>query len=218
MDGLLAKVAAMVDSPVHGRDPAELRALVTGDTDLERHLDLMIRLGPFGDAFGADPDGVSVARLKAHPEGIDRGAMQPRLGEVIAHADGRVALCPPDLRPHLERPAGELDAAGPEYVLIGRRALRSNNSWGHNLADLAGGSTRCTLQLHPDDAASLGVADGDPVRVRSATGAVTAPNAASRTIAGRTRRPLPIAIRSSGREDGSTPQLILARGLPRSAA
>lgn len=175
VDGLLAKVAGMPGSPVRGRDPAELRALVTGDSDLERHLDVMLRLGPFGDGFGADPDGVTVARLKDHPEGIDRGAMEPRLAEVIAHADGRAALCPPALRPHVERLAGELDVAWPEFVLIGRRALRSNNSWGHNLADLAGGSTRCTLQIHPADAASLGVADGEPVRVRSATGAVTAP-------------------------------------------
>jgi anaerobic selenocysteine-containing dehydrogenase len=55
-------------------------------------------------------------------------------------------------------------------VLIGRRHLRSNNSWMHNLASLTGGSNRCTMLIHPDDAARLGVKDGAPARIASAAG------------------------------------------------
>ena len=62
---------------MHGRDPRELAAALTGDTGPERRLDLMLRLGPYGDGFGADPDGLTLAKLLAHPHGIDLGPLQP---------------------------------------------------------------------------------------------------------------------------------------------
>jgi anaerobic selenocysteine-containing dehydrogenase len=175
VEGLLAKVVKMAGSPVEGRDPVELATMVTGANDLERHLDVMVRLGPFGDGFGADPDGVTLTKLLEHPEGIDCGPMEPRLAEAIVYPDGRAQLCPPQFAAEIVSLEADLDREWPEFVLIGRRALRSNNSWMHNLPDLVGGSNTCTLQLHPDDAAGLGVADGDPVRVTSAAGEVTAP-------------------------------------------
>ena len=61
-----------------------------------------------------------------------------------------------------------------DLVLVGRRHVRSNNSWMHNLPMLAKGPARCTLQLHPDDAASRGIADGSEVRVSSRVGSVIA--------------------------------------------
>ncbi len=175
VDGILARAVTMPGSPVEGRDPAELLAAVTGRSDLERHLDVMLRLGPFGDGFGANPDGITLAKLLEHPEGIDCGPMEPRLAEVTIHPDGLVRLCPAEFAAQVETLAADLDRAWPEYVLIGRRALRSNNSWMHNLPDLIGGSTRCTLQMHPDDAAKLGIADGADVTITSAAGSVTAP-------------------------------------------
>jgi anaerobic selenocysteine-containing dehydrogenase len=175
VEGVLAKTVQLPGSPVHGRDPAELAAMVTGRTALERHLDVMVRLGPFGDGFGADPAGLTLQQLLDHPEGVDRGPMEPRLREVTIHPDGRVRLCPPEFAAEVGHLAAELDREWPAFVLIGRRALRSNNSWMHNLPDLVGGSNRCTLQLNPDDAADLGIADGDPVTVTSAAGTVTAP-------------------------------------------
>jgi anaerobic selenocysteine-containing dehydrogenase len=101
--------------------------------------------------------------------------MEPRLAEVTIHPDGRVQLCPPQFAAGIEALTADLDRDWPEFVLIGRRALRSNNSWMHNLPDLVGGSNRCTLQLNPDDAAGLGITDGEPVTVTSAAGSVTAP-------------------------------------------
>jgi anaerobic selenocysteine-containing dehydrogenase len=175
VEGVLAKMVALPGSPVHGRDPAELLAMVTGRNPLERHLDVLVRLGPFGDGFGADPAGVTLAKLLDHPEGIDCGAMEPRLAEVIVHTDGRVRLCPDEYAAEVAVLAAELDNAWPEFVLIGRRSLRSNNSWMHNLPDLVGGSNTCTLQLSVGDAQRLGIAAGDPVRVRSAVGEVLVP-------------------------------------------
>jgi anaerobic selenocysteine-containing dehydrogenase len=175
VEGLLARSVKMAGSPVEGRDPVELAGIVTGANDLERHLDVMVRLGPFGDGFGAHPDGLTLAKLLEHPEGIDCGPMEPRLAEAVVYDDGRAQLCPPEFAAEIAELEADLDREWPEFVLIGRRALRSNNSWMHNLPDLVGGSNKCTLQVHPDDAAGLGIADGDPVRVSSVSGAVTAP-------------------------------------------
>jgi anaerobic selenocysteine-containing dehydrogenase len=66
-------------------------------------------------------------------------------------------------------------ADGFDLVLIGRRQLRSNNSWMHNSARLMKGADRCTALLHPDDAIARGLADGDRVRVASTVGAIEVP-------------------------------------------
>ncbi|MFD0656527.1 molybdopterin dinucleotide binding domain-containing protein [Thermocatellispora tengchongensis] len=73
----------------------------------------------------------------------------------------------------MERLRAALPAAPPGIVLIGRRHLRSNNSWMHNVRPLVGGSNRCTLQINPADVAQLGL--GDHATIRSATGELTVP-------------------------------------------
>ncbi|WMC85588.1 molybdopterin oxidoreductase family protein [Streptomyces rochei] len=169
-------------SPVHGRDPGELAACLTGENGPERRLDLMLRLGPYGDGFGARPDGLTLQRLLAHPHGIDLGPLRPRLPQPLKTRSGKVELLPGPIAadlPRLRRAMAERPA-GP--VLVGRRHLRSNNSWMHNVPALTGGSNRCTLQLHPDDADRLGLRDGQPVRVEGAGGAVTAPAEVTDTV------------------------------------
>ncbi|WP_149823310.1 molybdopterin oxidoreductase family protein [Streptomyces tailanensis] len=171
----LGKAVKEAHSPVHGRDPQELAGLLTGDSGPERRLDMMLRLGPYGDGFGARPDGLTLEKLLAHPHGIDLGPLRPRLPQPLKTVSGKVELLPqpivddlPRLRAALrERPAG--------LVLIGRRHLRSNNSWLHNIPALTGGTNRCTLHIHPEDADRLGLADGDTVRIKGAGGEVTAP-------------------------------------------
>ncbi|MFG6294470.1 MULTISPECIES: molybdopterin oxidoreductase family protein [Streptomyces] len=169
-------------SPVHGRDPGELAACLTGEDGPERRLDLMLRLGPYGDGFGARPDGLTLQRLLAHPHGIDLGPLRPRLPQPLKTRSGKVELLPGPIAadlPRLRRAMAERPAG---LVLVGRRHLRSNNSWMHNVPALTGGSNRCTLQLHPDDADRLGLRDGQPVRVEGAGGAVTAPAEVTDTV------------------------------------
>ena len=125
----------------------------------ERRLDMMLRLGAYGDAFGAKPDGLTLQRLKAAPHGIDLGPLQPRLREVLRTPTGRIELAPEPLVSEAARLREALDRRADRFVLIGRRHLRSNNSWMHNVPALAGGSNRCTLRIHPDDAAELGLTD-----------------------------------------------------------
>jgi anaerobic selenocysteine-containing dehydrogenase len=151
-------------SPMAGRDVAELRAELDGDSGPELMLDVLLRLGPYG---------LSLAELRAHPHGVDLGALEPRLPEVVCTDSGRVRLAPPELAGEVDRLRGRLSRPPAETVLIGRRQLRSNNSWLHNVPALVGGSNRCTLHVNPADAARLGL--GTHARVRSAVGEAVVP-------------------------------------------
>ncbi|RZT25231.1 anaerobic selenocysteine-containing dehydrogenase [Mycobacterium sp. BK558] len=155
----LAKETADAGSPVAGRSVDELTAMLPDGPGYERRLDMMLRLGAYGDAFGARPDGLTLQRLKDAPHGIDLGPLQPRLLDVLRTPSGRIELAPPALVDDTARLRGALGSPAEGFVLIGRRHLRSNNSWMHNLPALAGGTNRCTLRMHPDDAADLGVTD-----------------------------------------------------------
>ncbi|GHF21921.1 molybdopterin oxidoreductase family protein [Streptomyces griseoluteus] len=175
IDQTLGKAVQEPHSPVHGRDPRELAALLTGADGPERRLDLMLRLGPYGDGFGARPDGLTLARLLDHPHGIDLGPLRPRLPQPLKTPSGRIELLPAPLAADLPRLREALRERPTGLVLVGRRHLRSNNSWLHNVPALTGGTNRCTLHLHPEDAERLGVRDGEPVRIKGAGGEVTAP-------------------------------------------
>lgn len=163
-------------SAVHGRDPQELLAQLAGRRGPERILDAMLRGGPYGDAYGQRPGGLRLATLEAHPHGIDLGPLRPQLPQAIRTPSGKIELAPEALLAGL--PALEAALAEPAnggLLLVGRRHLRSNNSWMHNLPVLARGPERCTLQVHPADAERLGLADGGRARVTSRTGQVQAP-------------------------------------------
>lgn len=155
----LTKETKDPDSPIAGRSVDEMIAMLAPGRGYERRLDMMLRLGPYGDAFGANPDGLTLQRLKAAPHGIDCGSLRPRLTEVLRTPSGKVELAAALVVSDVARLRTSVDRRADGYVLIGRRHLRSNNSWMHNLPALAGGSNRCTLQIHPDDAAELGLTD-----------------------------------------------------------
>ncbi len=163
-------------SPVAGREPATLLAALAPHRGPERLLDILLRTGPYGDGFGADASGLSLAVLESYPHGLDLGPLEPRIPEVLRTPSGKIELAPaeitadvPRLRSRLTRPAAE------HLTLVGRRDLRSNNSWMHNIEQLVRGRERCTLWMHPADAARLGLADGAAARVRSRTGRVEVP-------------------------------------------
>ncbi|KND39956.1 molybdopterin oxidoreductase family protein [Streptomyces acidiscabies] len=171
----LGKAVKETYSPAHGRDPKDLADQLTGENGVERRLDLMLRLGPYGDGFGVRPDGVTLEKVLAHPHGIDLGPLRPRLPQPLKTRSGKVELFPEPIAADLPRLVRAMTQLPTGLVLVGRRHLRSNNSWMHNVPPLTGGSNRCTLHLHPEDAERLGVTDGGYVRVKGAGGAVTAP-------------------------------------------
>ncbi|WP_329080455.1 molybdopterin oxidoreductase family protein [Streptomyces niveus] len=175
IDRTLGKAVADPLSPVHGRDTKELAAALTGPGGPERRLDLMLRLGPYGDGFGADPAGLTLARLTDRPHGIDLGPLKPRLPAILKTRSGRVELLPAPIAADLPRLRAALTGVPASLVLVGRRHLRSNNSWMHNVPTLNGGSNRCTVQVHPADAERLGLTDGGPARVTTEAGEITLP-------------------------------------------
>lgn len=175
---VVQKAVTRTGSPIEGRDVGELidELSANGRRGPERVLDFMLRTGPYGDQFGAPghEDGLSLAVLEANPHGVDLGPLQPRLPEVLRTPSGKIELAPAAIIADVEaRLIPSLDRrANGELVLVGRRDLRSNNSWMHNIEILVKGKPRCTLQIHPDDAQRSGVVDGAITRVRSRVGEV----------------------------------------------
>jgi anaerobic selenocysteine-containing dehydrogenase len=172
--------AVQAGGPHDGRDPAELAALLEAPTPVDRLLEAMIRLGAYGDGFGVDPKGLTFARLRDAPHGIDLGPLEPRVPDIVTTPSGCIELAPAPVAADVPRLAATLGgpppgARGDGFVLIGRRHVRSNNSWMHNVELLVKGRDRCTLQMHPDDADRLGLLDGSRAEVRSRVGAVVAP-------------------------------------------
>ncbi len=176
LGSLLQAAVADDASGVKGREPSELVALLGERRGPERLLDLMLRTGPYGDGFGSRPGGLSLDVLLEHPHGVDLGPLTPRLPEVLRTPSGRVELAPEPLVADVARLEASLARdEGDSLVLVGRRHLRDNNSWMHNLPVILKGKPRCTLQVHLGDARRLGLADGQPAEVASRTGRVTVP-------------------------------------------
>jgi anaerobic selenocysteine-containing dehydrogenase len=113
--------------------------------------------------------------LVAAPHGVDLGPLQPRLPDALRTESGLIELAPAPVVADVPRLEAALDEIGNGLLLVGRRHLRSNNSWMHNLPLLVRGPERCTVQVHPADAARLGLSDGAPARVRSRVGAIELP-------------------------------------------
>ncbi|WP_301149129.1 molybdopterin-dependent oxidoreductase [Mycobacterium simiae] len=141
----------------------------------ERILDLTLRTGPFGDQYGTNPGGLTLDLLKANPNGIDFGPMVSQVPDILGTPEKKIRLAPQYLLDDLPRLAARLERPAESLVLVSRRHLRSNNSWLHNVPALMKGKDRCTLLIHPDDAARCGVTDDDVVTVKSAAGEIKVP-------------------------------------------
>ena len=132
----------------------------------------MLKSGPYGESHG-----LTVAKLADHPHGIDLGPLRPMLPGRLRHPTGRIQLMPTEIQNDLGRLRAVLGqgaggGASGSLRLIGRRELRSNNSWMHNIPKLMSGAPRCTAQIHPEDARRCGIESGRPVRILSRVGAV----------------------------------------------
>ncbi|GAB2699452.1 hypothetical protein GCM10027089_21790 [Nocardia thraciensis] len=171
----------IIAGTLHRAGLLDRRDDLRGADSTEQRIDMMLRLGPYGEwnpaaaeiPDGVAPGGLNLQVLLDNPHGIDLGPLRPRLPGVLRTASEQVELAPPELVADVARLRDRLADPAPGMVLIGRRQLRSNNSWMHNVATLVGGSNTCTLHIHPDDVARLGI-DGRAV-VKSAAGMLTVP-------------------------------------------
>jgi anaerobic selenocysteine-containing dehydrogenase len=181
-DPLEAVDELVIAGTLHKAGLLDRRAELLGENSTEQRIDMMLRLGPYGQwnpqpvacAATESYGGMNLQVLLDNPHGVDLGPLQPdRLPDVLRTASRRVELAPPELIADVARLRTRLADSAPGLLLIGRRQLRSNNSWMHNISTLVGGSNTCTLHIHPDDAARLGLTDR--AVVKSAAGALTVP-------------------------------------------
>ncbi|MCP4961922.1 MAG: molybdopterin-dependent oxidoreductase [Actinomycetia bacterium] len=169
-------------STIHKREHIEILNELAPNSGPERLLDLALRVGPYGDGFGVTPDGLTLDRLISNPHGIDLGALRPRIPDMLRTPSGRIDLAYPAFVGDLERLSQHLTKPRPPMLLIGRRHLRSNNSWQHNIGTLMKGKPRFVLQVHPEDAERLRLTDRGYARVTSSTGSLVAPVEVSDTV------------------------------------
>jgi len=133
----------------------------------------MIDRGLRGGRYGDDSTHqLSLAALANHPHGVDLGALKPNLAQRLKTESQRVQAAPAAILADLQRFAALQAPAVDELLMIGRRHVRSNNSWMHNYHRLVKGKPRHQLLMHPDDLASRGLSDGQRVRVSSRVGAI----------------------------------------------
>ena len=143
---------------LRGTVPSRAKALALRALTPRRMLDIGLRLGPYGGGLLPWAKGLDMRTLEQNPHGVDLGPLQPSLPGRLRTADRRLHLAPEALLRDITRLEAALDTTPADddgaLQLIGRRALRSNNSWMHNSERLMRGRNRCTLQMHPDDAAA----------------------------------------------------------------
>ena len=178
INAAVTSAVANSSSTISGRDAEEILVMLNKDgrRGTARMLDFMLQTGPYGAAFGANPTGLSLDVLLANPHGVDLGALEPRIPEGLRTPTGMIELSPPSLIADLVRlEASIAKADDDQMLLVGRRELKSNNSWMHNIKVLTKGSLSCTAQVHPDDATRLGLSEGASVRITSRVGSVEAP-------------------------------------------
>ncbi len=142
----------------------------------QRAIDVALRTGPYGDQFGRKMDGLNLEKVMqaSAAGGIDLGELQARIPEMLRTPSGKVELAPPALLQDLQRVTQALQAPAADLVIIGRRDVRTNNSWMHNLPTLAKGPFRCTALVHPTDASRLGLTDGAMAELRNGSRCVQA--------------------------------------------
>ncbi|MBX2872775.1 MAG: molybdopterin oxidoreductase family protein [Saprospiraceae bacterium] len=138
----------------------------------ERRINLGLRLGPYG-LFSKHR--LSLRKLKANPHGLDFGPLQPALPSRLFTKNKRINLAFPRIVEDLQRIPGliaQLKSKSEALLLIGRRDLRSNNSWMHNSIRLVKGPNRCTLLIHPKDATERQLEQGCLAQVSSSVGQI----------------------------------------------
>ena len=146
----------------------------------ERILDLGLRFGPYGGGLNPFAKGLTLRKLREAVHGIDLGPLIPCLPGRLRTVDKRIKLAPDVLVKDIERVKAKFfDGGSPDLnghlLLIGRRQLRSNNSWMHNSERLVKGKIACTILMHPTDAAQRHLSSGQKVEVRSRVGAIVVP-------------------------------------------
>jgi anaerobic selenocysteine-containing dehydrogenase len=165
------------NSPIAGKRPDEILKALEPRLGPERVIDFMIRTGPYGDGFGANPEGLTLDKVADAPNGgVDLGPLQPRIPESLRTPSGKIEMMPEVILEDLQRlKAAETNGKHDGLLLIGRRHLFTNNSWLQNLPSLTAGKATCNALISLEDGERLGIEDGAMVEITSRVGTVRAP-------------------------------------------
>jgi len=174
---ILLELQTRIESGLSGRVKRKVARRFFGP---ERILDLGLRFGPYGGGLNPFAKGLTLRKLREAVHGIDLGPLIPCLPGRLRTVDKRIKLAPDVLVKDIERVKAKFfDGGSPDLnghlLLIGRRQLRSNNSWMHNSERLVKGKIACTILMHPTDAAQRHLSSGQKVEVRSRVGAIVVP-------------------------------------------
>ena len=148
----------------------------------DRILNLGLSFGPYGALRQPLSGGLNLKRLKENPHGIDLGALEPCLPSALRTEDRELNVVPAIYEAALAKLPNEPAEPVLGFQLIGRRHLRSNNSWMHNSPRLMKGKNRCTLMMNEEDASRLQLEDGQIVAVASRVGEIQIPLEVTTTI------------------------------------
>lgn len=176
LQGALEGHLANEKSPLFGQNSDDLLPHFESHDGPDALLDLMIRTGPYGDLFGQNPDGLSIEKLRENPHGIDLGQLSARVPQILSTPSGRIDTAPSAIMQDFDRLDVMLeDSKATQILLVGRRDIRSNNSWMHNLKGLSSGSERCFLYINPMDAENHNLQEGETAHISSEAGELQVP-------------------------------------------
>ena len=127
-----------------------------------------------GFALMSSTQGITLSQLKDHPHGIDLGPLESKLPEGVLLDTKKMDILPKVYHDALRNLIDTIEdkRTDKRLLLIGRRHLRSNNSWLHNSYRMVKGRERCTALIHPDDAKGQHIENGDVVTVTSRVGSI----------------------------------------------
>ncbi|MGH7806339.1 MAG: molybdopterin-dependent oxidoreductase, partial [Candidatus Binatia bacterium] len=165
---ILAELAYRLGGGPTGMKPVDAllrlsRRLGIYEWDPDTTAAMMVRIGPHGDRFLPWSKGLNRKKLEAAPHGIDLGELEPGFERRVMHEDKKLHLAEPVIASAIRELADEVVRRKEDdsLLLIGRRELRTNNSWMHNAPSMVAGRERCVLYVHPEDASRAGVHDGE---------------------------------------------------------
>jgi anaerobic selenocysteine-containing dehydrogenase len=170
---VLTRASQNPHSPAFGSDPLAVVSQIIGHAPADRVLDALLRTGPYGAGFEDESDGLSLRKLMDNPHGLDLGPLEPRFPGFLQTSDGMINVAHESFAQDIVRLSEAMTEPPVDLMLIGRRHLKTNNSWMHNLDILTKGNNRCRVHVHPADAERHGVVDGGQATVKSAAGDLT---------------------------------------------
>lgn len=154
----------------NGRKYSKVNHFLSKKFGPEWLLDLGIRIGEYGSLKSLFKwNGLTLSKVKKQVHGVDLGPLKPRFPKRLFTSDKKIDLAPSIFIDDLKRVISNVaqSNANGSLTLIGRRQLRSNNSWMHNCPSLMSGRDRFLILMNPLDAQKKSIADGQKVRVKT---------------------------------------------------